>query len=286
MAAAGCVGTLDPAPGVDAGSGTDGGNTNSVARGLYITNVFPIMQAKCGGCHTTTAQLATPFVGTSSANAYEAIVGFSSVVGNFSETGAPVYTKVFPGGHQGQSYVAAEQTKIKEWLAAEVQERATNPNPNPNPTETPGQATARIISEWSGCLKESDFIDIGNGTGFGEMFSNKGSNEGNCEQCHTSGAYGFLVNDDNTLVYNTVSTNKYYMLSYFAADLTDLANPKMVPNFANFERVGQRMVPHQDHPQFNTDRANDPALLALQTLYDRTMGYKTAGTCGTPRIPQ
>ena len=86
-------------------------------------------------------------------------------------------------------------------------------------------------------------------------------------------------------MYEAISTSKYYMLAYFQADLTDLANPKMIPNFRNFERVGLRQVPHQEHPSFNTS-LQDTAFTTLQTLYDTTMGYKTAGTCGTPRIPQ
>ncbi len=87
LAAAGCVGTLDPTPATDAGTGGDGGG-GGAARQAYLTNVYPIMQAKCAGCHSTTAANATPFVGSTAANAYEAIVGFTSVVGNFTETGA------------------------------------------------------------------------------------------------------------------------------------------------------------------------------------------------------
>ena len=136
----------------------DGGG-GGAARQAYLSNVYPIMQAKCAGCHSTTAANATPFVGASAANAYEAIVGFTSVVGNFTETGAAMYTKVIAaGGHQGKTYSADEQTKIKAWLAAEVTERNGGPGPGPGPgPETPAQATARLISEWSGCLKLEDF---------------------------------------------------------------------------------------------------------------------------------
>lgn len=282
LAAAGCVGTLDPNPAVDAGNGSDGGG-GGAARQNYLTNVYPIMQAKCAGCHSTTAANATPFVGATAAVAYEAIVGFTSVVGNFTETGAGVYARVnVTGGHQGKTYTTDEANKIKAWLAAEVTERnGTGPGPGPGPgPETPAQITARLISEWSGCLKETDFV----ANNFGGRWANKGSNQGNCEQCHTSGAYGFIANDDNTIMYNTIAKNKFYMLAFFAVDLTDMANAKIVPNFGTFERTGLRMVPHQDHPAFNTDRQDD-AFVALQQLYDLTMGYKTAGTCGPPQIP-
>ncbi len=71
---------------------------------------------------------------------------------------------------------------------------------------------------------------------------------------------------------------------YRHCDLTDLAAAKMTPNFANFQRVGQRQVPHQAHPAFNTN-ANDAAFVALQALYDKTLANKAAGTCGPSRLP-
>lgn len=276
LLATGCVGTLEPAADDVVG---DDDVPSGAARQKYEADVYPILSAKCAGCHTSTAQNATPFVGTTKANSYVATVGFSSVVGNFTEAGAPLYTRVVPGPHNGATYTADDKTKILAWMALEVTERSGGTTPT-DPEETPAQITARLISEWSGCLKDTDFTALN----FGITWANKGSNQGNCEQCHTSFAYGFGANDDNLAMYEAISTSKYYMLAYFQADLTDLANPKMIPNFKNFERVGLRQVPHQEHPSFNTDR-QDTAFTTLQTLYDTTMGYKTAGTCGTPRIP-
>lgn len=278
LLATGCVGTLEPAA-------DDVGDDDDVpagsARQKFEDDVYPILNTKCGSCHKTTSQNATPFVGASVSTGYVATVGFSAVVGNFTTTGSPLYTRVVPGPHNGAVYSESDKAAISAWFALEIEERATDPGPGPGPTEeTPAQATARIISEWSGCLKETDFTELN----FGVTWANKGSNQGNCEQCHTSGAYGFQATDDNLAMYETVSTSKYYMLAYFAADLTDLSNPKMVPNFKNFERVGLRQVPHQEHPSFNT-QPNDTAFTVLQAIYDRTMGYKTAGTCGTARIP-
>lgn len=288
LLAGGCVGDLTPMAdddGDDGSSPDGGGNTGGLARQMFETDVFPIMSAKCGaGCHLTTSSSSTPFVATTVGQAWITAVGFDSVVGNFTTTGAPIYTKVVPGPHQGRTYTPDEQAKITAWLAQEVADRSTGPGPTDGGgggTETPAQATARIISEWSGCLKQTDFEELG----FGVAWANKGSNQGNCEQCHTSGAYGFKANDDNAGMYTTLSTNKYYMMAYFSPDISDLANAKMVPNYPNFTRVGLRQVPHQEHPAFNTD-LNDGAYQVLQQLYDRTMGYKTAGTCGPPIIPQ
>jgi hypothetical protein len=290
LLAGGCVGDLTPTPGDDDGdddvTGPDGGGNNGgLARQMYERDVHPIMTAKCGaGCHLTTSSSSTPFVAANVADAWITAVGFESVVGNFTTTGAPIWTKVVPGPHNARTYTTDEQAKITAWLAQEVADRS-NVGPGTDGgggpiTETPAQATARIISEWSGCLKQTDFETLG----FGEAWANKGSNQGNCEQCHTSGAYGFKANDDNAGMYTTLSTNKYYMMAYFSPDISDLANAKMVPNFPNFIRVGQRQVPHQEHPAFNTD-PDDQAFQTLQQLYDLTMGYKLAGTCGPPIIP-
>ncbi|KAB2910299.1 MAG: hypothetical protein F9K40_02945 [Kofleriaceae bacterium] len=286
--AGGCVGDLTPVADddgdddvtPDAGGGGGGG----LARQMFESDVFPILSAKCGaGCHLTTSASSTPFVAAAVGTAYVTATGFDSVVGNYTTTGAAMYTLLVPGPHQARTFTADEQMKVSAWLAQEVTERSGGGGgEDPPPTEeTPAQATARLISEWSGCLKLEDFTALN----FGPSWANKGSNQGNCEQCHSTGAYGFKAADDNTGMYETLSTNKYYMMAYFAVDISDLANPKMVPNFTNFQRVGLRQVPHQEHPSFNTN-LNDNAMQKLQQLYDLTMGYKTAGTCGTPRIPQ
>lgn len=286
--AGGCVGDLTPVAddGDDDVSGPDaGGNTGGQARLMFERDVFPIISAKCGaGCHLTTSASSTPFVATAVATAYVTTTGFDSVVGNYTTAGAAIYGRIVPGPHNARTYTADEQMKITAWLAQEVTERnGGGPGPGPGPSEeTPAQASARIVSEWSGCLKLEDFTALN----FGPAFANKGSGDGNCEQCHTGGYSGFKANDDNAGMYETLSTNKYYMMAYFAADISDpnLANAKMVPNYMNFQRVGLRQVPHQEHPSFNTN-LNDAAFQTLQQLYDRTMGYKTAGTCGPPRIP-
>jgi hypothetical protein len=287
--AGGCVGDLTPV----ADDGDDdvtpdagGNNTGGQARQMFESNVFPILSAKCGaGCHLTTSASSTPFVAGAVATAYITATGFDAVVGNYTTTGAGIWTKVVPGPHNARTYTTDEQMKIQAWLAQEVTERnGTGPGPGPGPSEeTPAQATARLISEWSGCLKLEDFTALN----FGPSWANKGSNQGNCEQCHSTGAYGFKAADDNTGMYETLSTNKYYMMAYFSPDISDpnLANAKMIPNFTNFQRVGLRQIPHQEHPAFNTD-LNDGAFQVLQQLYDRTMGYKMAGTCGPPVIPQ
>ncbi len=292
--AGGCVGSLEPAAdddgdddvaGPDAG-GTGPGGGNGQAKAMFDRDVFPILSAKCGApCHGISGAVSTAFVATTVDTAYVTTVGYTSVVGNFTTANAPILTLVDPGPHNGRTYTADEKTKITAWMAEEVRAATAPTDPNmPPPTpgaESPAQATGRLISEWSGCLKATDFTELG----FGEKWANKGSNQGNCEQCHVSGAYGFKASDDNLGMYETLSTNKYFMMAYFAVDLADPANAKIVPNYANFTRVGLRQVPHQEHPSFNT-QLNDAAYVVLKDLYDRTMASKAAGTCGPARIPR
>ena len=147
--AGGCVGDLTPVQGDDDGdddvTGPDGGgNTGGAARQMFERDVFPIMTAKCGaGCHLTTSASSTPFVATSVDQAWITAVGFESVVGNFTTTGAPIYTKVVPGPHNGKTYTADEQAKITAWLAQEVEDRSTV-NPGTDGGGNPGTETPAV----------------------------------------------------------------------------------------------------------------------------------------------
>jgi hypothetical protein len=283
----GCVGGITP--GDDDVADDDDDNPPPVSilgKQKYDTEVYPIMTAKCSaqGCHMVGTSGSTAFVTPTVADAHFTVTSYSSVVGNFTETGAPILTKITQTAHFA-TYTPTEDASIRGWLAQEVIDRQQQPNPqDPPPTETPGAATQRIISEWSGCLLETDFVELQ----FGECFANKGSNQGNCEQCHTSGLGGFLANDDNVYTYQALSQNKYFMLMYFRPDVTNLQNAMMMPNIEAFERVGNNESPFTEHPAFDINDQTaglgmSPAE-ALQTLYDRTMARKLAGTCGPPTL--
>jgi hypothetical protein len=294
--AGGCVGGITDGGGDD--STTDDGINppppppGSNARTLFEQNVFPVITAKCKACHGQVGFLSTPFVADSVATAYDTIIGYDSVVGSTITENAPVLTKVTVGPHQGGgvAYTGGEESAIVAWLAAEV--AGQNPGDPPPPgTETPGASTTRLVNEWAGCVTLEDITAIN----FGPRMANKGSNQGNCEQCHSNGAYGFFVNDDNQTVYDVITTNKYYLLAYYAADVISpvVADRKMIPNFSNFDRVCNRRPPHIEHPACQgpdlgppLTAGNDDGLLAIQELYDLTMARKLMGTpapCGPPK---
>jgi hypothetical protein len=279
----GCVGGIDPMPDDEPG---DDGPPPTGAREIYERDVYPIMQTQCGaGCHLVGSSTSTPFVTPTVSGAYAQITGFDSVVGNYTETGAPVYTKIVNAVvHNARTYDAAQKTKILGWLAAEVEARDVTDPTDPPPTETAGQASARLIAEWRGCLTLTDFTDLR----FGEVWANHGSGEGNCEVCHTTGAYGMIATDDNETMYNVLTQNKNYMLFFFTPDVTDLNNTMMVTNGEHFVTLGQRIPPHQEHPDFDpndiTAGVGTSPLGALEELYTRTMAHKAAipSECGPP----
>ncbi|MEZ4368488.1 MAG: hypothetical protein R2939_19745 [Kofleriaceae bacterium] len=265
------------APDAGGSGGDGGGGGNPLARAAFDDDVYPILSAKCASCHGTTSPVSTPFVSSDPSNAYEYVVG-SNAVGSFTTSGAPLYYKVVPGPHQGTSYTPAEQGAIQAWFDAEL--AGGGGGGGGGGGLTPAQVTANLVSEWSGCLTQTDFVEVG----FGQAWGDKAAGGGTCSLCHSAGAFGFLASLDDAQMYETISTNKYYLGSYFAADIADLNNARMVPNFAKFDRVGTGQVPYEDHPSFGTS-PTDPAYLVLQELYDLTMARKAAGTCGPPRIP-
>jgi hypothetical protein len=282
LGAVGCVNGIQGGDGsddstdlTDSDDSTDDGD--EAARAAFDEGVYPILAAKCIDCHGTTGAQSTPFVAPTLADAYAYVVG-SNAVGNFTTAGAPLYYKIVPGPHQGQTYTAPEQAAIQAWFDAEL---AAGGGGGGGGGPTPAEVTAQLISEWSGCLTLADMQAVS----FASAWGNKSADGGACSGCHASGAFGFLASTDELAMYETITTDKYYMGSYFAVDIADLANAKMVPNFEKFDRVGTGEVPYEDHTGFSTD-PGDGAYVALQALYDLAMQRRAAGTCGAPRIPE
>ena len=119
-----CVGSLEPVDGTGGGGGggdDDGGGTG-VARQMFDDDVAPLMGA-CAGCHTGAAGSSPlKFLGTgAAAGYYTAIVGQTSVTGNFVPANASLLNQ---GAHQGVSaWTTAQSDTISMWLLAEAQER-------------------------------------------------------------------------------------------------------------------------------------------------------------------
>jgi hypothetical protein len=263
----------------DAGGG--GGDEN--AKPLFDSTVAPLLQAKCSAaaCHGGAGTDPLKFLPPNLADYYDVVVSYDDrVVGYFDKTSAPLITMIVPGPHYpGATYTADEQATIEAWLDAELEARSTGEPPptGEDPPLTPGQASKQLISEWSGCMS----LQIWNEENVAGLWANKGSGEGPCIRCHINGQASFIATDQSEDMFNVVVTNKYFMLSYFQADVTDMSNPMMIVNYDNFQRVGDGVFPHTQHPGFNPD---GDAMDALIRFYDRTMERKALGQCDPPRL--
>ena len=134
------------------------------------------------------------------------------------------------------------------------------------------------MREWSGCMKQTDF-DAAN---VAAAWANTGSDEGNCEVCHEAGYAAFIATENRTRMFNAISTDRFFMMSFFTPDITDLANATMKINEAAILRVADALPPHTEHPRFNpNDNGGQDALLQF---YTAAMAHKTAGTCDPPRL--
>jgi len=105
----GCAdGTLDRGP-------PPGGQASATARDYFDEHVYPILMAKCAGCHLeATAIDPLGFVDGNAGEAYATVMA-SGVAGDLS-VDAPI---VRLDAHAGLGYAAAEEQVILEWLSRE-----------------------------------------------------------------------------------------------------------------------------------------------------------------------
>ncbi len=248
---------------------------DETVKAQFEAEVDPILRAKCIACHAVVGNINyPPFVSSALADSYSTVSSTGALMGTLTPAGAPILTKIEGGDHHGVTYGAGDVAAIEAFLAAQLD---TGGTPTP-PEESPGAVSARLVSEWSGCLAVADFEEFG----VGDAWANKGSDDGNCEQCHTSGAYGFVATDDNSTMYGKLSGaitgNPNDMFGYFSVDVP---GDRMIINLRRLEAVGSGEGIHVNHPRFDYD-PNDEAMVVLQRLYDRTMERQAAGGCGAP----
>jgi len=276
-------GVVDPNPGGTGGGGT--GAAAAEAKKLFTDNVQPIIAMKCIGCHNVTGPVGniTGFVDADKSNAYATAVGYQAVVGDYTPAGAPILTIVTMGMHKGNKYEADQISKITGWLNKEIEARTSGGTGSGSGSgtggESPQAASQRLLGEWSGCLSLANFeaADLRN---FGNVNAGGG---GNCKTCHALGEFGHIVSNVSSPFFQTITTNKYYMLQYFSVDLSmGVAAAKVAINTRSFAGVGNRLAPHEAHPGF--DPVNNAGMAALQKFYTATMARKTAGTCDPPRL--
>jgi len=287
----GCIGSVESG-GNPLETGDGDGNENgdnpaggdlTAAKQLFDQNVYGIISAKCTGaaCHSETAQGATltRFVATDPAQGWQTATNYQALVGNFTATAAPIITKIKPGTHQGLVFTTDEETKITAWLSKELELRNGQTIPTTPGSESLQQASERVLAEFAGCMTLTDFQTAQMANKWGDM---NAQNNQQCENCHATGAEGFIASQNESFMWNVFSNRKYYFLQYLTVDL--LGGPtaaKVIVNETSFRGVATAMAPHQEHPTFNLN--NSQGMTALKQFYDLTMAKKMAGTCGTPR---
>jgi hypothetical protein len=275
----------DPPPGGDDPGDDDPGTPPgdepgdpTSARPLFDEGVASVLQAKCAGCHGGPGTSPLKFIPADTASMYGTVTSYTQLVGGFDTASASLYARIVPGPHYGASYTGDEAAKMAAWLDAERAARGGGGDPPPL-GEGPGQVSARLIAEWSGCME----LAAWDAEGVAAAWANLRSSEGPCIRCHVNGQASFLATDDSARMFNLVTSNQYFLLTFFAADVADVANAKMVINYDEFVRVATNQPPFLEHPQFDTQ--ND-AITALENFYQRTLARQAAGTCNPPRITQ
>ena len=106
---AACGGTAGA--GTGAGDGGTGTTTNTVAMGIFTTDVYPTLSATCAGCHGQVGP-GPQFFGTTAALTYPMFK-----IQGFDKAGSGLLLK---GAHEGPALTSAQVTSINKWVAAEA----------------------------------------------------------------------------------------------------------------------------------------------------------------------
>lgn len=247
---AGCA--TDPADAPPDGSGS---NIDSGTAVDQFAAVLPILTTKCLPCHATnTTMNVTHFIDPAPTVTYDALTTETAVTGNFAASTAPILTKIALG-HQSISYTDDERTKITAWLDQEVSTRYPA-TVNPANTETPSAATLRLMDHYRTCWSPQPAWFTATGG-----WPLTPPDNGECGNCHVSGAEGFIAARDvggaGSVVLNVLKTRNEYMQQYYIVDLSGgVAAAHVIPNRANFARVAARQGAHAMHPRFDPSDAS------------------------------
>lgn len=93
------------------GGGGDGGTVNTVAKGIFVNEVFPSLNATCGGCHGK-AGPGPQFFGATADLTYPMFK-----IAGFDKPNSPLVLK---GAHEGPALTAAQKAIITKWVNAEA----------------------------------------------------------------------------------------------------------------------------------------------------------------------
>ena len=236
------------------------------------------MRCSASTCHGS-ATLTTPTqFAYSMPTMYDNINLYASrVLGSYDKTQATIISMITAGGHNGQSYTAAELSSIGDWLDQEHTERAA--------TGGTTDAREKLLEAWSACMTQSDFDTAGVATAWAQKRTDTTNTA--CQQCHVNGQ-GFIANPDSTRMFQILTQAKnpaggWFLETYFTVDeTTDPANPKIIINKDFISQAANGIAQHEKF-SVTTDRggATPSAYDKLTTFYNTTMTkMQAAGTAG------
>lgn len=287
IGAAACVGDVDSGTPENPENPNPNPNGNTekaaAAKKEYEDKVYPIVEAKCGGCHKGTLPT---FIGTTKDNSYAAVTGFTSVIGSWTPDSAGISNIPVRTAHNGITYDAAQRTTINGWLALEAEARAGGGGGGGGGSgsggETPGQASARLLKEFQKCMSLTAF----NTLQVAQRMANTGSDGGQCGECHNGGTAGFIASVNSTTVFNALKnpTNDaaigtFWLAQYYTPQVLT-APYQVIFNEAAFLRAGGGKYPFQNHPQFQLNGAGFTAVKNYLTEVKK--GLDASGNCTTP----
>lgn len=248
----------------------------AAAKAAFDTSVAPIMQQKCGGCHTAQGGFTPLFLGAGPVDGYyTALVADTLVNGGFRAESARLLLKLQIGPHQGVTYSQDEVTTISNWLTAELAVR----NPGQKPGDIPPAAPVDALAQWSGCMTLSDWQQTNMG-----QWANKQTNDGDtCAACHGNGLARFATNPQSTTMFEA-NRFELFINGFFAVELDPVSGEgKIIPAVAKLKYMGSN-TPGNNHPRYNIND-NDQNFQRLQQFYQLTSARVESGECGAAQFP-
>ncbi|HWO25664.1 MAG TPA: hypothetical protein VNO30_43295 [Kofleriaceae bacterium] len=232
-----------------------------------FSDVYPILAARCGGCHAESSSDVLGFVGKSFGDSYERVLAYPSVVGDFTPN-APILS--LPSiSHKGVTYTSDERAAIAAWLEAELTKRSGG-------VPQPAQTVETLLQTWSGCLDYSDFLASNMPDEWNVIVT---AGNPRCAVCHTNATGGFAFDSNPMEFFRLISTRRTTLLTFFKPDP---AHGVMRANHDHLDAVVSRLPPHNQHPAFLYTGART----ALTALTDKTTArvQATPPACSPPRL--
>ncbi len=257
--------------------------TNSPkGKDYYIANVYPFMQAGCGGCHVGGVGGAPKWMAADADGSY-ALMFTNGYVNPTSR----IIQKPAHGGSTSNTLTASQKDTFLKWVAMENTDGGTKSQPN-------------VLEKIAGCLDATKFQAIGlqnvrtiqrtqnnntnNVTTWNENANRcTGCNQAPCRDCHSGdAATGFVMAIGSTqlspdFTFNeTKLTNPAYLQKYFGTDATG----KPVASHAIENKMtATSKAPAYSHPYF---KLTDAQVAAIDTFVQDAITKYNAGTCTAP----